>query len=94
MPKMLSIPEWVKREVTLTGTCYIAIMMNDDGYDLEIEESSDSIHAVYATGTRDLKKARQLANQMDKALTKRGIKVFKTRQHWDAFLWAMAGPCV
>lgn len=87
--KRLSIAAWVKREVSLKGACYIAIMPygeDGSGYELEIEESEGSIHAVYSTGTDDLKFARKLADELDKALTAKGIKVFKTRKQWEKFL--------
>lgn len=83
--KRLSVPAWARQRVSVKA-CYIAIMPNDEGYDLEVEESAGSIHAAYPTGTHDLKKARKLADQLDKVLTKRGTKVFKTREAWEDHL--------
>jgi hypothetical protein len=86
MPKTLSLKTWVKREVKLKGACYIAIMPygeDGSGYELEIEENEGSIHASYSTGTDNLKEARKLADQLEKELTAKGIKVFKTRQKWE-----------
>ena len=80
--KRISIEAWAKREVSVKA-CYIAIMPNDDGYDLEVEVDQGSIEATYPTGTNVLKKARQAANQLDKALTGMGVKVFKTREEWE-----------
>jgi hypothetical protein len=80
----------------LKGACYIAIMPygeDGSGYELEIEENEGSIHAAYSTGTDNLAEARKLADQLEKALTAKGLKVFKTRQKWEKYLESACEYC-
>lgn len=66
--------------------CYIAIMPVDGQYDLEVEVSGDTIGGVYRTEETDLTKARQLADELDTALEKRGVATARSRELWQDFL--------
>lgn len=66
--------------------CYLAIMPNDEGYDIEVEVNEGTIAGNYFTGTKNLNKASKVADQIEKELLIRGIKVFKNRILWEDFL--------
>ncbi len=70
---------------------YIAIMPNSERweYDLEVETSHDTIGGLYATDCKTnkigLRKVRKMADGLDRLLTSTGVRVFKTREEWDAY---------
>jgi len=66
--------------------CYIAIMPNEIEYDLEVEVSEGTIDGVYATGTKRLQEARQMADELEKELVGLGVKVYGTRKEWERAL--------
>lgn len=68
------------------NACYLAIMPNDEGYDIEVEVSGGSIAGNYATGTHDLEKARQIADKIEEQLGKLKIEVFDSREDWEDYL--------
>lgn len=70
----------------LNDNCYLAIMLNDDGYDIEVEINEATIAGNYTTGTKSLKVARKVADEIEKEISSRGINVFKTRELWENFL--------
>ena len=70
----------------LSGNCYLAIMPNDDGYDIEVEADEGTIAGNFATETSTLSIARKVADQIEKELLIRGINVFKNRILWEDFL--------
>lgn len=65
--------------------CYIAILMNDEGWDLEVEIDEATIGGVYATETIDLEKVRKLADKLEKELAALGWTVFYTRNEWQKY---------
>ena len=67
--------------------CYVAVMQNGAEYDLEVEVSADTIKGVFATNSSSLTLARELADQLDRCLTEKGIKVFRTRDNWENWLY-------
>ena len=50
----------------LNESCYLAIMPNDDGYDIEVEANEGTIAGNYNTGTKSLKVARKVADEIEK----------------------------
>lgn len=70
----------------LNKTCYLAIVQNDEGYDVEVEADRDTIAGTFATEYRSLAKARQIADAMEKELKSHGIKVISTRQAWERYI--------
>lgn len=68
------------------NVCYLAIMPNDEGYDIEVEVNGGSIAGNYATGTHDLEQARQIANSIEKQLNYLKIEVFDSRDEWEDYL--------
>lgn len=70
----------------LNKTCYLAIILNDEGYDIEVESNSDTIVGTFATGINSLKTARKIADAMETALKSHGIKVASTRQAWERYI--------
>ena len=69
--------------------CYLAIMPNDEGYDIEVEVNEGTIAGNYFTGTKNLNKARKIAEELEAELVRRGVNVFKTREFresWEDFL--------
>lgn len=66
--------------------CYLAIMPNDEGYDIEVEVNEGTIAGNYFTGTKSLNKARKIAEELETELVRRGVNVFKTRESWEDFL--------
>jgi len=70
----------------LNKTCYLAIILNDEGYDIEIESNADTIVGTFATGVSSLKTARKIADAMETALKSHGIKVASTRQAWERYI--------
>jgi len=71
------------------NNCYIAIMINDDHYDLEIEVDEGHIAANFDTDSKSLKVARKKANELQKSLEKLGITVHETREDWENYLEKM-----
>lgn len=69
----------------LNESCYLAIIPNDDGYDIEVEANEGIIAGNYTTGTKNLKVARKVADEIEKDLGGKGINVFKTRELWENF---------
>jgi hypothetical protein len=67
-------------------SCYLAIMPNDDGYDIEVETSSGTIAGNFATNTHDLDEARVIADRLDREIRSRNVKVYKTRTAWERSL--------
>ena len=70
----------------LSSNCYLAIIPNDDGYDIEVEVDEGTIAGNFATETSTLSIARKVADQIEKELWIRGINVFKNRILWEDFL--------
>jgi hypothetical protein len=63
--------------------CYIAIMPNEGEYDLEVEVSEGTIAGNFSTGTRCLRNARRMADELEKELAGLAVKVYGTRQEWE-----------
>lgn len=83
----MNISNWIDRAWdTLPKCCYISIQLIDDHYDLEVETSLDTIGGVYGTGRNDLDYARDLADELENELNKRGVNVCYTRQEWEIYL--------
>lgn len=83
----MNITEFVdqfKKDHPAQKACYIAVMPIDGQYDLEVETvPQETIGAVYRTDESDLEKARRIADRLDAALGRQGVKVFKTREAWE-----------
>ena len=85
----MTIKKFVKRfkkENKGLEECYIAIMPNDEGYDLEIEVNEGTIGGTYSTGTEDLKDARAMANELEQALKVVDVYVYHSRDEWEEAL--------
>jgi hypothetical protein len=68
------------------NVCYLAIMPNDDGFDIEVEVNSGTIGGNYATNTDSLPKARQIADEIERELVRHGVEVVPTRDEWEDYL--------
>lgn len=68
------------------NVCYLAIMPNDQGYDIEVEVNTSTIAGNYATNTNDLNAAREIANEIERELEIHNIEVAQTREEWEDFL--------
>jgi hypothetical protein len=88
----MTIPQFarlVQEEHPNLKTCYIAIIPNQERYDLEVEVSLDSIGGVYATDCKCGKSKQEIAvvrvwaDRLDEELTKLGIKVYDNRGDWE-----------
>lgn len=66
--------------------CYLAIMPNDEGFDIEVEVNAGSIAGNYATNTKDLNVAREIANEIERELEIHNIEVAQTRDEWEDYL--------
>ena len=87
---LVPITEWADDEDLLCSIahqgCYIAVVKQINGvYHLEVEQNEGSIAAVYDTDTRNLGKARKLADELDAFLTAKKVKVFKTHDEWEKY---------
>ena len=68
------------------GGVYIAIMPNDDEYDLEIETSSGTIAITLQTHASNLKRARAAADKLASDLEFKFIHVYPDRKSWEKAL--------
>lgn len=70
--------------------CYIAVMPNGGNYDLEVEDNESTIAGVYDTSfpatAEGLAMARKDADELDRALTQLGVKVFTDWKSWEEYL--------
>lgn len=69
-----------------TDACYLAIIMNEYGYDIEVEFNANEIAGTWATGTHDLLVARGIADEIEYELAKRGVGVLQDRESWEEYL--------
>ena len=67
--------------------CYLAIMPNDEGFEIEVEVNAGTIGGNYATNTNSLTKARKIADEIEQEFLKHGVKVMPTRDEWEEFLY-------
>lgn len=84
-----SMAQQVRSSHPKQTVCYIAIIdmrATDGSYSLEVEVNEGSIGASMLTGTRSLKKARVLANRLEKHLIDLGIHVMTSRDEWEDWL--------
>lgn len=66
--------------------CHVAVIRASDAYTLEVEISEGTIAGCYDADTRNLEKARRLADELDRALAARGVTVFPSRPAWEDHL--------
>ena len=73
-------------ETIENNVCFLAIMPNDNGYDIEVEVNAGTIGGNYATNTNSLPNARKIADEIGREFLKHGVKVMPTRDEWEEFL--------
>ena len=73
-------------EAIENNVCFLAIMPNDNGYDIEVEVNAGTIGGNYATNTNSLPKARKIADEIEREFLKHGVKVITGRHEWEEFL--------
>lgn len=76
-----------KMRCILDEACYLAIMPNDEGYDIEVEANEGTIAGIFATHSDDVENAREVADCIHLVLEDWGIKVYKTRRKWENYLF-------
>lgn len=83
----LEIAKFVNRvKSDLDEACYLAIIPNDEGYDIEVEANEGVIAGVFATYSHDIEYAREVADAIDYKLgTSCSIRVFPTRKKWEKY---------
>lgn len=64
--------------------CYLAILPGDERFNIEVEISDSECMTL--EGKRRLDRTRLMANRLDQALTKNGVRVFQTRESWEHYL--------
>ena len=68
------------------NVCYLAIMPNDDGYDIEVEVNNSVIAGNYSTNTHDLSVARKIANDIEREFKVFHIEVAQSREEWEDYI--------
>jgi hypothetical protein len=67
--------------------CYLAVIENDDHYDVEVEIPNHNIAGTFETkhpiNEAGLENARAAADVMEAHLTELGVKVYETRDEWE-----------
>ena len=71
------------------NVCYLAIMPNDCGFDIEVEVDDGAIGGNYATNTASLPQARKIADEIEREFKKHGVEVVPTRDEWEDHLAAL-----
>ena len=69
-----------------SGACYIAIIPGDYGLNLEVEVSDAEIAGTFCTNTKNVEKARKLADELQKELQIHGFVVFFDCNEWQKCL--------